>query len=728
MKTNATVKTIIAAALIPALIPFNAYAIGSEATSNIAAKKSSTSNNENDSLRHKAWTSVKDEIKSAKLSAGLSLPTLNIVSGLDLDAGVDFKSRPSTSGGEKYSGIDVWEMKLQGNSQQPLGVELPGNINVGLLARRELTYIQQFNTQKESLLRVPYDPITKLPRNADIFFKDVTNRLTGKTEKALKPGDFISYRAPMAFSLGRGFSEIAASHFGVSAGVIYVMSGQFDVQIFVMDNNHIRVKLLAAKNETKGVNAGIRLVGFSGLADKIIDRVIDTRLLELYAYKFKSDLFAADYIFNLNSDDSRKLYNKVIGPNLNLLSLDGIIEQVKSPLVSDKKTSQNLLGNLDELNELAELDKNLNPEDRRIIKLVNAHSKTKGTTSGARVSLFRLFKLETSQTKAKSKIKITAFDEANTKEYQLDGYNTYNSYQILPDFNVAEGTHYKNHGILSAINLNTKEREFVGIQSLDVREDSKFKENERNNLLMRMQETLPLEIYNTIALERVNWNGLAKKASVTQDINFNAHLFTVLSNINAETIRARLQEILETHQASKSGLYLNSRPLSAVKVPMRGTDLMGYKGTEYIYDFDQPVIKAKNARKYVEAYEKELAIIPEKLALALSKGDVNARYAAFNDLYSEVPLFAEVSTLLLLKIIPENELPNVITASFIMSAKNQEAVISYYPTEAHYNSKSLLKDFLKQNSHIHDNRFNLKKYIKTDGQIRTVDEILKERE
>ena len=78
----------------------------------------------------------------------------------------------------------------------------------------------------------------------------------------------------MTFALGKGFGRVAAGHLGLTASLNYTISGEFDVHLFVMDNNQIRVKILAAKATTKGVSAGISLMGFNALGGLIVEKLM----------------------------------------------------------------------------------------------------------------------------------------------------------------------------------------------------------------------------------------------------------------------------------------------------------------------------------------------------------------------------------------------------------------------------------------------------------------------
>ncbi len=714
-------KRLIALALIPALMPFSAFAEESKAVALPAddvaaaqvvaepvAKPSASLSDKAGVLGNKLWDSAKKAIKNANVKKQLNIPTIQLAQGLNFGASYKIESAPSIAG--KYSGIDVWDVNLSAYPEL-FGITLPAGVGAGASISRQVTYIQQFKSQKDSLLRVPYDPITKIPLNSKIFFEKHKNIFTGEEEQILKPGDFIGYRAPMTFSLGKGFSAIAASHFGLTAGLSYAISGEFDVHVFVMDNNFVRVKILAAKSNTKGASVGVNLLGFNGIGSMIINKLIDTQLLEVYFNKSESDLFIADYVFNLNKEEPKELYNRIVGSKLHIFSIEAIKEQVlaANPFASDETTRNRLIANLDDLNTMSMADQNLPNQDRRIFKLLNAHNETKSTTTGQKISLFKILRYQNSESKTGSKITIYANDDNSVKaKFRLDGYNTANSFEILPLLNIWGDKHTSNNSLLTQTDSANNPIDFVGLQNSKIREDYTLHKKEFDGLVNRLQKILPASILSK--LELPDWNFGPKQAvdsaHIQQDITFNSSLFKMKAEIKEEAILKELLQIIKHYGK------LNSKPMGAK--PFAGADEKDW------------AMEAYNQGKYAEAYEGwELTLIPSKLAIALSdRYSFEDRYKEFSYLYEKVPLFSEISTVLLLKLLPENELEKVVIVRFMMSAKNQKTVISDYPTTESFNTSNLFREILAQNSYISDLSYNLRNYIREDGTIIPIDDIM----
>ena len=714
-------------ALIPALLPFQAFAqddVAAQATESKPAEASLSA--KAGELSDKLWESAKKALRNAKVRTHINLPTIEIAKGLNLGGQYGYESSPSVGG--KYSGIDVWDVNLAAYPQL-FGATMPEGMSAGVTLQRQMTYIQQFKTQRESLIRVPYDPITKLPLKSKIFFDKHKNLFTGEIEPVLKSGDFIAYRAPMTFALGKGFGRIAAGHLGLSASLNYTISGEFDVHVFVMDNNQIRVKILAAKATTKGVSAGISLMGFNAIGGLIVEKLINAQLLEFYFNKTSSDLFIADYIFNMNQEEPKALYDSVIGSKLHTFSMSAIKEQilVANPFASDGATRDRMLANLEELNNMSNADIQKPYSERRILKLLNAHNESETYASGIKLNLLKILKFESSESKVGSKITIYANNDNSVKaQFKLDGYNVSNSFEILPALNIWGDKSSTSNTLLTQVDANANPIDFTGLQNTKIREDYTLKKAEFDGLMNRIEKILPASIYNK--LDKANWSFGPKNsvsaARVQQDITFSSDLFKMKSEIKEETIRTVLMDVLKHYGT------LKSRPMGAKSQSSPGDkdwSMEAFQRGNYVEAYGHTVEKRFGGEIRI-LNDWEMHLIPQKLAVALdSRYSFADRYAEFSYLYEKVPLFSEISNVLLLKLLPEADLEKVVLVRITMSAKNQPTLITDYPTTEAFNTSNLFREILAQNAFMNDRSYNLRHYLKEDGTQYSIDEIMVEK-
>lgn len=708
-------KQLITLLMAASLLPLNAFANTNEAgvaassMGDIVEAAKYVGDKSKGSLAEKLWEQAKHQLANSKIKAKVNLPTLELAKGLNVGGGYRIESEKSIAG--KYSGIDIWEVNLSAYPQL-FGIDNP-TVGVGFSASRQITYIQQFDSQRDSLLRVPYDPISKMPLKSSIFFDKHKNIFTGEEEMILKPGDFIGYRAPMTLSIGKGFGQLASTALGIStsisAGLSYVISGEFDVHIFVMNNNMVRVKLLAIKDKSKGASVGVSLLGFSGIGELIINKIIDTNLLSLYMNKTNTDLFTADYIFNLNNDESKVLYDRFIGSKLHIFSKDVIIKQIKAanPFASDSKIRELMMADLTEINNVSGQDLNKPYTERRVLKLSNAHNESETFSMGSKISLFKILKSQNSTSKTGSKITLFAQNDDSVKaKFKLDAFSVNNNFEFL----VWGDKHVITNSLLTQTDVADNPINFTGLQNSRTREDKALKKKEYDALLEKLKRLLPEAIYTK--LELPNWDfskGSVSNAFVQQDITFNENLFKMSSNVSEETILATLKDVLANYGK------LKSKP-------------MGAKDFNNGDDRD-PVMEDFQRGKYLEAYaDWELRLIPQKLAIALNSAySFKDRYAEFSYLYEKVPLFSEISMVLLLKLIPAADLEKVVIARLVMSAKRQKTVIAEYPTTEAFNTSNIFREILAQNNFINDRSYNLRYYLKEDGTQYSIDEIMLEK-
>jgi len=674
----------------------------------------------------KIWPSADRVLKNASLAKQINLPTIHLANGLNLGASYKFESTPSIGG--KYSGIDIWDINIAAYPElfDPI---LSFNTGAGLTINRQVTYIQQFKSQKESLLRIPYDPVTKLPINSKKFFETKKNNSTGQDELILKPGDFVGYRTPLTLSMSSVFNQLANSHFGPNLGLTYLISGVFDVHVFVMENHFIRVKVLAGKTTTRGAYAGVNIMGFDGFGRLIINRLLDPQLLEVYFNKSQSDLFIADYIFNMNKVEPQELYNQFIGSKLNMYEIKSIAKRVlqANPFISTTQIRNKLITSLEDLNDIAIADLNKPLTERRIFKLLNAQNKTESTSSGLKLNLFKIVKLQTSTSKTTSEIMLYANENNILKaKFNMSRYYTENLFEVLPFLNIWGDRKTSSNSILTQQNfLTDSAAEFIGLQNSKLHEAFRLNKTVLDAIMSRIQKLLPKTLYDK--LEKPNWHfdseNSVERVRIQHDITFNSNLLKMKLSVTEQTIRLALLDLVKNYGKLKSrplgvkNLYENGEPDDAMDAYNRGQYAKAYGHYETNY---------RGIKKQV--IENEMLFIPQKLAFVLNNHYSAAeRTLVLHSLYEKIPLFSEISAALLLKLIPEDELEHIVLIRFSMSARNQNTVISDYPTTESFDTRNLFREILAQINYSNDRTYNLRNYIKEDGSLYSVDEIMIEK-
>ena len=654
----------------------------------------------------KLWTDFTSSLKSAKLTTRLDVPTQNLTRGLGVGGSYKIESNQSLAG--KFSGVDIWELNLNATSDL-LGLtntEKGLGFGFGVNLLRQVTFIQQFEDRMSSIARIPYDPITKLPLTADVFDKKFLNSKTNKEEFVLNEGEFVGFRAPMTFTIGKNISEDALALMGLQSGLNYVISGEFDVHIFRMARNKVRVKLMAIKDKSTNLNLGVSIVGFNHVGKVLLNKIFDLNLLNFAYNQTDSNLFVADYIFNLDQQEARDLYNQFVGHKMRY-NAESFIEQLKTsnPLASNSTIRNRLIGDLGVLNEVAKQDQTKKIAERRIIHVSTGHNETKSESTGFKVNLLRLAKASNKETKSISRATVYAQDDlSKNNKYILEVTSKNYAYELFwlwgeRDLNTSSL-------VLKADDKFNPEN-VLGFQITRTKEDTSMTETDYLSLKKRLGYMLPSAVLAKI--QWPNWDfskgGVVNNVYVQQEILLNENLFKSKIDITAEKIKAELTTLLKNYGSFKS--------LPMGNVSSTSPDLI------------DPRIKAFQNSNYIEAYNWELDLIPNKLFKVMSSNfSINERYKAYQELTNQVPLFSEISALLILKLIPEEYAKDIVMVRLSMSAKKQPAGEIFYPSSEQYFRKNIFRDILGQTNFILNRTFDLRTYIKETGALLTVEEIL----
>ncbi len=651
----------------------------------------------------KLWAEFTAALKNAKLSNTYNTPTASIAKGASIGGGYTFESNPSLGG--KYSGIDVWNINIAA-SPEIFGLTNNSGIGVGASASRQFTFIQQFDDRMSSIKRVPYDPITKIPIKSELFFKMDKNN-----QPMIKEGDFIAFRAPLTLSIGKGFNTSNLNHVSLDVGLSWMVAGEFDIQIFKMKDQQVRVKIIAVKDNSRGMIAGINLMGFNALGNLVVSRLIDTNILQYNWSATDSDLFIADYIFNLNQTESRDMYDQLIGHKMKMFNQEALMTQLKTanPLAKDATTQEHLVGDLDRLNTAAEQDQTKSVLERRITRVSTGKNKTQSATSGFKLNLFKIIKGGSQETKSVSRATIYANDNMSIQnkylvETQIKNYS-YQWFWLWGEKNIAS------QSLLLKTNDNFVPENLLGFQFNRIKEDASMSSAEFLDLKNSFNARLPAPVAASIQWPKWNFGakGSVENAYVQQDLLFTENLFKMNLNITPEKIKKELIQVI------KSFGTFRSQPMGLMPSSEGRQD---------------PRAAAFQRGDYLNAYNEdwEQYVIPIHLAAVFDTSKSAAeRYQAYKVLNDTVPMFSEINNLLLMKLIPSDLLPEVIVTKLTVSAKNQDTQESYYPTKEIYNKSNAFREITYQTDYILNRSYDLRNFMKEDGSTYSTEEIMLQR-
>ncbi len=685
---------IIVTALIAQIFNSSAYALNQavENTTDIADQKISLLNDKLQNLcrdknvnldevqksSNKIWAEIADQANNASLSLGLK-QVFKLTNRTSLRLGKGTVSEPSIGG--NYSGIDTWDVSLSAILARSSGLDL------GVTGMRRVTYIQQFPTRCQSLVRVAYDPITKLPISAD------------RVSKRLNEGDFIAFKAPLVLSLGKKIKS------GVNFSIY--AAGEIDIHVFKMKNNYARVRFFASKSQGFGFKLSPILFGINSLTSQILKFTP----AELFINKDATNLFTADYVFNFNEKASRDEYDQIMSRKF---ALSDFPASSLNPFLSENTMKHALYADLEKIDQIAHEDSKLDLNQRRIIRLGTGDNKTLSTSFGLLSDIILAKALNSS-----------TYAESDVTQYNIDNEKSY--YKIK---SITEQSKYNILGIFGAKNISNNafllstDEQYIplssnGLQSEQISGELNFSKTEMLDLQNRLRKNLPPEITEILHFpDMTDLKRDIKNTRIEQTLFLNAQKLETTHIITAENVRSELIKIIRNWGP------LNSAPVNTEnKISVESG---GDPRTEDKDKGDKAYREEKNGSQYyLEAYSHELGLIPELLS-DLFNTDTKPVSKKI-DIYSElqgIPLFKEVGTPLMLNMIPKEILSSVLTYRLVITGRGIEPQISEYPKNGNLKSINTYNRVLNDNTILSDRSFNLRYFLNEKGEPKSLVEVV----
>jgi hypothetical protein len=197
-----------------------------------------------------AWDKAKElpqiiyeEIMDFDIDADVDIVNVNLLEGVSMSAKYKYKV-DSDYGKGIHTRIDQWTPKtnisLMSLVNSITGAALPIYVNIS--AGREIIFVRHYKEKWAAMKALP-----KTPLNMPFRVKEV---------QKMEVGDFCSIPAKMGFNAGLslGWTQGIFSA-GASGGVL--MTGEFRINIYKTDKNHVRLKISGLRQH--GVSGGVHI-------------------------------------------------------------------------------------------------------------------------------------------------------------------------------------------------------------------------------------------------------------------------------------------------------------------------------------------------------------------------------------------------------------------------------------------------------------------------------------
>ena len=326
-----------------------------------------------DQLEKKTVTSkIREELAAIDINASLSLGDLDLIDGVNLSAKLRYEVESSYLD-QYYMRVDKWDLKANINVGDVIRnfTDLPFSFSVN--RQNSFLFVRQFKSKKEAVMSLPYTP-KKLPLSADLALKN------------LNVGDFVSMPANLSIAVDARAttSYVAPVGINANAGVYYIISGEFAIQVFKLDESRVRLKLITSRASQTGLSGGVGLA-FDVFGVRVLDKQLDRlvgRDLVLLGYEAKpGSQFIVDYVFDLKHEESKEAFNQILRSTLKFKDV-----AVMTKFGGASKLKDKLISSFEKAEKVFEQDRHLPPSERRISRIFKGFNDYDSTVSKLKLS------------------------------------------------------------------------------------------------------------------------------------------------------------------------------------------------------------------------------------------------------------------------------------------------------------------------------------------------------
>jgi hypothetical protein len=651
--------------------------------------------NNNDDYFIAQWRKLKNSITNCHLELSNLIPLDSFLDGINIMPQYEKGSDIDQSNIAKHhSSVDIWKLKTQVNSEFFNLREILGmNIDIG----KEVIYIQQFESKAKAVLRMPYNPLNKIPLKSEMFFKK-----NDDSSLVFKEGDLLIFKAPMILNINKSFLTRVIPYLHSSVSASYALAGVFNVQVFRMKNNFIRVTITNSLDKSIGVNFGLNILdtfmpGFYILGFDLVGSVISKSFLDQKIIQF-SQLTTNlvnhnyDFIFNLNSEVARRQYDLLMGPKLNLFGSKNyeIIKRASSFYKTKDQISKNLEIDFKDLVRISGEDEKLRATDRRIIAMSEGESRARIQTESFEFNLLQVFKWRDNTSDTKSLGQSFDVNDQPKQSYTFLSSTNGNSMDSFFKWRSRERIHTN---IIFDNDENNLPTNFKYLHQEIYEEDRTTSPHEFKRFKELFLSDLPVAITKNLAWP--DWyTDVTKRryATLRKEVFINDKLFKSHIIIPEDRAKKALQEILALRGMTEvdSAYLLRQLPRLVASI-FNGLDLINESSV--------------NQYKYLELH------------------------------LNKVPVIREIGIELILKCLSEEDLLKVAYVSIELTAQNTPQTRFQFPRQAALaplaTNLTAYKDYVSYNqtlgqyNFINDKSYRLWLYFNRDGSIIDLNQIVK---
>lgn len=467
---------------------------------------------------------VRDEIADLDISFSADLGDLELANGINISTKYRYEVESSYMD-QYYTRIDKWDLKTGvdvGDMIENFG-DTPFSFSID--RKNSFFFVRQFKDKKEAVKSLPYTP-KRLPLSADLALKN------------LNVGDFVSMPATLNVAVSAGVSSSNAGSVVLDAGasVYWIVSGEFIIQVFKVDDTHVRLKLMSRRGYARGTNAEAELsFKFFGvrILDRQIDRLVERDLVEMGYGINPGSQFIVDYVFDLKNPEAKEAYNQILKSTL----------KFKDVVVMNKfdgeDLKEKLISSYEKADKLFEADKALDSKNRRVSRIFKGFNDYKANTKHLKLALLvTSFKKDNTYTENK----VTYVDKnENNLEFLYPTYSKYMQTKTGKWFlDLKDQSFQNNFGLIPRLNSENTKNKNPDFGLTFERKDKYFSAPEQKLIQKFMIGQIPAQFAEKLDLPE--WKDGEKKrdSRIYFQLVLKAQGFNYLKNFSEEELTKRL--------------------------------------------------------------------------------------------------------------------------------------------------------------------------------------------
>ncbi len=608
---------------------------------------------------------VRDSIANLDIHFKANMGDIDLIDGVNIAARYRYNVEASYQD-QYYTRVDKWDVDTKINVGDMVQSMVDSPFGFSVNRETSFLFVRQFKSKGEALKALPYTP-AKLPLSADAALEK------------LDVGDFVAIPANLNIAVDAKASTttVAPILFEANASVYYVLSGEFIIQVFKIDQTKVRVKIISKRGYDRGVStaAGLSFKFFGiKIVDKMVNRIYDTELVKM-GYGIKPGAqFIVDYIFDLADSDAKEAYNQILKSTMKFKDLVVINKLDGASELKDK-----LISTFDKAEALFQSDKNKEIKERRVSRIFKGFNDYKNVVKNLKFSL-----LFTSYNKDNtySENKISFIDKNEDKmDFYYPTYSKYIETKVGKwIFDYKDQTFQNNYGLISRKRDENGKLKAPEYGLTFERKDKYLRVSEQRSIEKFMINQIPRSIGRLYMNDIAEWKDVSDKTDtrIYFQLILKSQGFKYLKNIS----EAEIKEKLFAFVAEKEKIRV-----------LNGDDNAWEKLQNFLF-----------VNRFVKG--DRLSQLASKISNILANEDQDnekmlARLVNLND----SGIFDKIGSGFLISLLPQDKLKDLIYFKLEMTAMGLKAINAEFGTQ---NYKALYKELDNVQSRISNRSFDLR--------------------